>query len=57
MNPLFWLIGIIAAVWVIYDLFTHQKSMDSTKKLIWTICAVVFSIITAIVYYFAVKRK
>jgi prolipoprotein diacylglyceryltransferase len=52
-----WLVGLIAAVWVIYDILANQKNMDSTKKLIWIICAVIFSIITAIVYYFFVKMK
>ena len=52
-----WVIAIICTVWVIYDILTKQKSMDSTKKLIWIICAVFFSIITAIVYYLVVKKK
>ena len=54
---LWWILGVLAAVWVIYDVATKQKSMDSTKKLIWIICAVLFNIITAIVYYFMVKKK
>ena len=52
-----WIIALVCAVWVIYDILTKQKSMDSTKKLIWIICAVFFSIITAIVYYLIVKKK
>ena len=56
VNELIWLIGIISAVWVIVDVLKYQKHMKDTEKLIWVICAVVFSIITAIVYYF-VKKK
>jgi prolipoprotein diacylglyceryltransferase len=51
------LIALVCAVWVIYDVLVKQKGMDDTKKLIWIICAIVFSIITAIVYYLVVKKK
>jgi prolipoprotein diacylglyceryltransferase len=54
---LWWIIGVIAAVWVIYDVWTKRGSMDQTQKIIWTIAAVIFSVITAIVYYFVVMRK
>ena len=54
-----WLFGIVAlfcAVWVIYDVVTAQK-FDSTKKALWIVAAIIFNIITAIVYYFVVKKK
>ena len=51
------LIGIIAAVWVIYDLWTKNKRLSDTEKLVWTIAAVAFSILTAIIYYFTQYRK
>lgn len=54
---LFGLIGVLAMVWVIYEIVTKQRSMNSTHKLIWILCAVFFNIITAIVYYFVVKKK
>ena len=53
------IIGVLAllcAVWVIYDVFVHQKKMDNTKKVIWVVCGILFSVITAIVYYFIVKK-
>ncbi|MEK6939931.1 MAG: PLDc N-terminal domain-containing protein [Nanoarchaeota archaeon] len=54
---LWWLIGVAGAVWVIYDIVTYQKKMKSEHKLLWIIAAVVFSVLTAIIYYFVVKRK
>jgi len=51
------IIGVACAVWVIYDIVTFQKKMKSEHKLLWIIAAVVFSILTAIVYYFVVKKK
>lgn len=57
MVSLWWLLGLVAAIWVIYDVFTQQKKFSTEKKVIWTILAVFFSIITAIAYYFMVKKK
>lgn len=56
-GSIIWIIGVIALVWVLYDVFAVQKKMDMTHKILWAIAAVIFSIITAIVYYFVVKRK
>ncbi len=53
----FGIIALVCAVWVIYDIMTKQKRMDNTTKLIWVVAAVIFSIITAAVYYFLVKKK
>ncbi|MBN2112435.1 PLDc N-terminal domain-containing protein [Candidatus Woesearchaeota archaeon] len=51
------LIGLVCAVWVIFDVMTKQKKMKDSHKIVWIVLAIVFSIITAIVYYFAVKKK
>ena len=56
LNFIFWIIGLICAIWVIYDVFANQKKMKTGFKILWTICAIIFSIITAIVYYFAIKK-
>lgn len=55
-GSLLWVIGIVCAIWVIYDVLANQKRMPTGEKVLWVICAVIFSIITAIVYYF-VKKK
>jgi hypothetical protein len=58
MSTAYGIIGIIAlicAIWVIFDVWTKQKKMSSGTKLIWTIFAIFFSILTAIIYYF--KKK
>lgn len=51
-----YILGIICAVWVIYDVFAVNKKLSNTAKVIWTIAAIIFSIITAIVYYFIEKK-
>ncbi|MEN8230445.1 MAG: PLDc N-terminal domain-containing protein [Bacteroidota bacterium] len=50
------IIALICAIWVIYDVWVNQKKMSAGSKLLWTIFAIIFSIITAIVYYFKKKK-
>ena len=50
------IVALICAIWVIYDVWANQKSMSSGSKILWTIFAIFFSIITAIVYYFRKKK-
>ncbi len=57
LSTLVGIVAVVCAVWVIYDVFVKQKGMKTSTKIIWTVCAVVFSIITAIIYYFLVKSK
>jgi prolipoprotein diacylglyceryltransferase len=49
-------VALICAIWVIYDVWTNNKKLKDTTKIIWTVCAILFSIITAIVYYFVGKK-
>ena len=51
------LIGLVCAIWVIYDVFANHKKLSTGTKILWTVLAILFSIITAIVYYFAVFKK
>lgn len=53
---LLWAVGLICAVWVIYDVFTNNKKLSVEKKVIWTVFAILFSVITAIVYYFVYRK-
>jgi hypothetical protein len=56
MGTLLGIIAFICAVWVIYDVWVVSKTMSTGSKIIWTIFAIFFSIITAIVYYLMKKR-
>lgn len=56
LNSLLYIVGIICAVWVIYDVWANNTKKDTVVKVIWTVCAVLFSIITAIVYYLLEKK-
>lgn len=50
------LIALICAIWVIYDVFTKNKKLSDGMKILWTVLAIVFNIITAIVYYLVYKN-
>ena len=51
MGKLFWLIGIACAVWVIYDVWNKNHVLNETNKILWTIFALFFNVIAAIIYY------
>ena len=52
--------GIIAlgcAIWVIYDVLSNNRRLSTGMKIIWIVFAILFSIITAIVYYLIGRGK
>ncbi|MDP4039817.1 MAG: PLDc N-terminal domain-containing protein [Candidatus Pacearchaeota archaeon] len=50
-GTIFGVLAIIAALWVIYDVLVNNKRLSDGMKVLWIICAVIFSIITAVIYY------
>lgn len=53
---IFGIIALICAIWVIYDVWAVNRKLSDVAKIVWTIFAVIFSIITAIIYYFVEKK-
>jgi hypothetical protein len=51
------LVALLLAIWVIYDVWAKQKRMKTGRKVLWTVFAVLFSVLTAIIYFFVVKWK
>ena len=49
-------VAIVCAILVIYDVWTNNRRLDDGMKILWIIFAVLFSIITAIIYYLIYKR-
>lgn len=56
LSTALYVVAVLCAVWVIYDVWTKQKRMKESYKIAWTIAAVILSILTAIVYYFMIKK-
>ena len=54
VGTIFWILGVLAAIWVIVDVWNSKKKTE--MKIIWSVAAVFFSIITAIVYYFLGRK-
>jgi hypothetical protein len=50
-GTILWIVAIICAVWVIYDIIVNNKRLSDGMKVLWVVCAVLFSIITAVIYY------
>lgn len=49
-----WIFGIVAlacAIWVIYDVLASNRGLSDGMKVFWIIFAVIFSIVTAIIYF------
>jgi hypothetical protein len=57
MSRIIAILAVFAAVYVIYDVWTDNKRLNETQKLIWTIAALFFSIVTAAAYYYSFKRN
>lgn len=49
------LVALLLALWVIYDVWVKHKRWSTERKVLWTVFAVLFNIITAIVYFFVEK--
>lgn len=54
MNNLLYLVWLIAFIWSLYDIWTG--SMDTGKKLLWTILCLLLPVLGTIIYL-AVGRK
>lgn len=51
------IIALVCAIWVIYDVLVNNKGLSTGKKVIWIVCALLFSVVTAIIYFFIGKKK
>lgn len=50
-------IGLICMIWVLYEVWAVNRSLQTGEKVIWSIAAVCLNVVTALIYYFVVKRK
>ncbi|MFA6461655.1 MAG: PLDc N-terminal domain-containing protein [Candidatus Woesearchaeota archaeon] len=57
LNSIIGIIALACAIWVIYEVLTSKKKSSTGKKIVWIVCALLFNIITAIVYYLVEKKK
>lgn len=50
-GSVFGIVAVLAAIWVIYDVLVHNKRLSDGMQVLWIVLALLFSIITAIIYY------
>jgi hypothetical protein len=56
MPALLWALGIACAIYVIYDVWAKNTRLSDGLKIVWTVLALLFSVVTAIIYYLTQKR-
>jgi len=55
-GTILYVIAVLCFIWVVYDVLTNNRRLSTGMKVLWIILAILFSIITAIVYYFVYKN-
>jgi len=50
MGTIVGILALISAIWVIYQVWVVDKNISAGGKIIWTLAALFFSIVTAIAY-------
>jgi len=56
LTTILYVIGVLCMIGVIYDVLAKNKGLSTGMKVLWIILAILFNIITAIVYYLMYKR-
>ena len=56
MGKIIYIIGIIAAIWCVIDIFKHNK-LDLIWKIVLTIAVLATSWIGLLVYYFIIRNR
>lgn len=56
MKGLIGAIALVSCIWVIYDVWSNQPQKNTNEKLLWTISALLFNIITAVLYFIYGRR-
>jgi hypothetical protein len=57
LSVLVGLIVIACAFWITYEIAKKHRKWHVGKKLLWISCALLFNILTVIVYYFVEYKK
>lgn len=56
METLIYIFAVVCAVWVIYNVWAVNTKLSTGSKVIWTVFALLFNILTAVVYFFTNKK-
>ena len=56
IGTIVYVLGIVAAVWCVLDIFKHNK-LEPLYKVLLSIAVVAFSWVDFLVYYFLIRNK
>jgi hypothetical protein len=56
IGTIVYILGIVAAVWCVLDIFKHNK-LEPLYKVLLSIAVVAFSWVGFLVYYFLIRQK
>ena len=56
IGTIVYILGIVAAVWCVLDIFKHNK-LEPLYKVLLSIAVVAFSWVGFLVYYFLIRNK
>jgi hypothetical protein len=56
LGTIIYILGIVAAVWCVLDIFKHNK-LEPLYKVLLSIAVVAFSWVGFLVYYFLIRNK
>ncbi len=56
LTTLIYILGIVAAVWCVLDIFKHNK-LEPLYKILLSIAVLAFSWVGLAVYYFLIRNK
>ena len=56
IGTIVYILGIVAAVWCVLDIFKHNK-LEPLYKILLSIAVVAFSWVGFLVYYFLIRQK
>lgn len=49
-------ITLLSVIWVVYDVITENRRLNSTQKILWIVIAILFNILGALAYYFLGRK-
>jgi len=50
MSGLLYLLALISVLWMIYDIWAVNRSLDNRSRILWTLFAFFFSLGAAVIY-------
>lgn len=57
MRGIVYLVALLSALWMFYDIWLVNKRLSNPMRLLWTVFAFIFSLGAAIIYFIEYKTN